>query len=471
MKSMQVGIILTIAVFMSGCIGQGVSHMDSGCSDEDNARCEDVSDTTDSSSPEDTNTGDTAEIEEEDTYTPPTDTGTEDTAEPPDTTMEDTRDTRETEPDTTEEPDTGGPVTIPGSCQGSTMADHFATAAVSNSSSFGRFHAAEGPDDGAFLAWRTSGQIQVAQVRADGSEVLRHTVDGSDLYGLATSDQHFALLVFRQPDILALVIARHDGTVVNDQILIGDVDHSVEGSEWFGTGIRAGRLAHTGDGWAAYYTVRRLWPDGIAHYGDQIRLFEADGTSKPGGWGWGCSHSMEVRISHNGQRLGPLCASDCYPSKGVHFNHRGGELWSDEQGSNCSGAYGTSLGASVPTSDGFWLAFTAVDERESQDVGIARTTGRSLGETLWLTADDVRDSALNAEMYGDKLLVAWNAGSNSQFALVNDPDGTVSSGPESISATNLAQSSDFFLYTNGDIGWAQRDDSGGIELARLRYCP
>lgn len=378
------------------------------------------------------------------------------------------------------EPD-GGTGEIPGECSGSGLAGDFAAVAVPNTaSSVGDRFAAAAPDDGAFIAQHAGDSIEVIQTRADGSVVDEHTFDGDGLYGLATSQSQFALLVFRQSDVLTLIVVDHDGTLVEERNLIGDVDQSEIGNTWFGTLIRDGRLTEADGQWAAYYTIQERRSDGVAHYGDQLRLFDADGSPEAGGWDWGCSHSMEVRISHNGERLGPLCASDCYPSKGVHYNHNSGELWSDEEASDCAGGYGTTLGDSVPTDDGFWMAFTATDERQSHDVAINRVTGFSASseDTQWLTDDDVDAQHLRAASYGaDHLLVAWTTGvtfssdGTTHFTVVDDADGSVVMGPEEIPDASLEHSSDFFSYTNGDVGWVQPSDDGGLELARLQICP
>ena len=97
--------------------------------------------------------------------------------------------------------------------------------------------------------------------------------------------------------------------------------------------------------------------------------------------------------------------------------------------------------------------------------------------TLWLTDDDDDASNLNAANYGDRLLIAWTTGATwnsdgtNHFALLNDPSGAIATGPEEISQASLSSSSDFFLYTDGDVGWAQRSDDGEVSLARLGVCP
>ena len=109
--------------------------------------------------------------------------------------------------------------------------------------------------------------------------------------------------------------------------------------------------------------------------------------------------------------------------------------------------------------------------------GISRVTGNSPGDTLWLTEDDVNAGNLNSALYDSDLLVAWTTGATwssegtTHFTLVSDPDGGVVSGPQEIPGARLFNSSDFFLYSNGDVGWAQSSADNEVELARLTICP
>lgn len=330
-------------------------------------------------------------------------------------------------------------------------------------------HAAATSGGGAIVGWRASDGIHVAHVDGTGAIVSDTTVTGDELYGLAAHDGGRAAMVTRGSDILALVILDGAGAVISDQTIIGDVPHDVTENEWFGTGIRAGTMTWTGTQWATYFTVQRLWNDGIAHYGDQLRLYEADGSSNSMVWDWGCSHSMEVAISHNGDRLGPVCSSDCFPSKGVHFNHRGGQLWPDENGSNCSGGYATTVGASVPVPGGFWMVFGATDNRQSYDVALAKIDGTTPGSPVWLTEDATDDRDIHATTFEDDLVVAWNAAGTNQFALASGVDGSMLAGPLTVEGAELGSASDFFVYANGDVGWAQ-PAGGTAGLARLRAC-
>ncbi|MFO0711810.1 MAG: hypothetical protein U0353_18300 [Sandaracinus sp.] len=295
------------------------------------------------------------------------------------------------------------------------------------------------------------------------------SIDGGELWGFDASPDAYAVIVARGSDALYLVGVGHDGAPRFSQRLLGEVPHDVTNNEWFGALIRYGRLDFTGTEWAAYYTVNRLWPDGIAHYGDQLRMFSPAGEPTSTRWDWGCSHSMEVRIEHNDARLGPVCASDCYPAKGVHFDHRTAQLYTDEASSNCMGGYGTSLGGVVPVSDGFWVTFTATDMRASHDVALVHVgNDGAVGTLTWLTTDGVRDSAVHAARYGSGFVVAWSAEGTDRLARF-DASGAMVEGPIDVAGAGLGAASDFFVLEGGDVGWLTAP-SGTLALARLRAC-
>jgi len=360
------------------------------------------------------------------------------------------------------------PPVDPGPCGATTFATALETKPVALQTS-GELFSTPTAAGGAFVAWAAQGNIQIAHIDGNGSVLANHSVPGTQIYGLAANAAHVAVMSSRGSDVLALSILTYGGSVVYDDVIIGDVDHNVQGNEWFGPLIRVGRLTWTGDRWATYYAVQRLWPDGIAHYGDQLRLYTEDGATHTTQWGWGCSHSMEVRISHNGNGIGAVCASDCFPSKGVHFNHRGGMLYPDETGSNCAGGYGTRIGASIPMDDGFWAIYTATDNRGSHDVAATRITGNSIGDPVWLTEDTADDRAPNGGRLGENILVGWYSGS-SFLAVLNGTTGATTHGPQAFAGASLNQASDFFAYPNGDTGWVQQDGAN-LELVRFRNCP
>jgi hypothetical protein len=176
---------------------------------------------------------------------------------------------------------------------------------------------------------------------------------------------------------------------------------------------------------------------------------------------------MEVRISHDGSSLGPLCASDCYPDKGVFFDHRT-MLYTDSR-ANCSGGYTAHLGGIAPMASGFVAAFTAGDGRSSEDVAIVRIDGSgSPGEAVFLTDTPADESAPNVAPFDGAVVVGWVAGGTSYLQRVS-ADGAPMGSPEAIGAASLGEASDFFPYPNGDVGWIIGGGSG-LSVARLRDC-
>jgi hypothetical protein len=370
------------------------------------------------------------------------------------------------------DPDAGEPPGFDaGPCGPGGLSDALTVHSVAGVSPGAQLFGAPLEGGGALAAWNAGGTVRIQRLAGDGA-AFGDPIDvaGNGLWGLAATPEGPAVLVSRGSDALYLVGTSDAGGVRFENRLLGEVDHDVTGNEWFGTGIRYGRLAWTGTELAAYYTVNRLWPDGIAHYGDQLRMYGPDGAEGRMRWSWGCSHSMEVRVVHNGTRLGPVCASDCYPSKGIHFDHRGGELVSDERLSNCAGGYGTSLGGVVPMDDGFWVTFTATDGRSSHDVGLVHVgNDRSIGAVHWLTADDARDRNVKAARYGSGFVVAWTGGDGQARFERFDATGASVEGPVGIGDADLGSASDFFVLADGDVGWVA-SSGGELQLARLRVC-
>lgn len=353
-----------------------------------------------------------------------------------------------------------------GSCGGVTFATSLSITPLPGIGG-GPYFAAPTDSDGAVVASSAGGAL-LQRFSGDGTLVgAPVTVTGNGLWGFDATADTWTAMVARGSDALYLVGVEPSGATRFEIRLLGEVDHAVTNNEWFGDLLRAGRVLWTGSQWAAYYTVQRLWPDGIAHYGDQLRFFDASGGDAGTAWGWGCSHSMEVRIEHNGTTLAPVCASDCYPQKGIHVNHRSAMLYPDEGASNCAGGYGTSLGDVVPMSDGFWVSFTATDARTSHDVGLIHVgNDYSPGTVQWLTTDDFRDGNVRSARHGAGFVVAWSGSSGDRIARF-DASGAMVEGPLDFPSAGLSGSSDFFVFSSGDVGWI----TGSGALARLRVCP
>jgi len=350
-----------------------------------------------------------------------------------------------------------------GPCGAGGLASRFSSSPLATSPT-GRVFAAPTLAGGVVVASGGS-PVTLQRFSGDGSAAGGAVpVAGNRAWGLAVNGDEWGVLVDRGSDALYLVVVRPDGGEVFATRLLGEVDHSVTNNEWFGTGIRYARLHFAAGQWGAYYTVNRLWPDGIAHYGDQLQYLDTSGASAGMAWSWGCSHSMEVRLTHNETLWGPICISDCYPSKGIHFNHRSAELYTDSE-ANCAGGYGTSLGDLVPVADGFWATFAASDGRASDDVAIMHVGNdrRASGAPIWLSEDGAPDRNVRAARYGSGLVVGWS-GAGGDVLTHLDGSGATLEAPVTIDA-GLGGASDFFVLADGDVGWV----SGG-ELKRLRTC-
>lgn len=324
----------------------------------------------------------------------------------------------------------------------------------------GQLFAASTGDGGAVVAWGGAGGVHLTRVDESGNAGGDlATVDGVAPWGLAVAgDGDVGVLVSRGSDSLALAVVDASGAPRFDKSLLGA---GGEGGV-FGPYIEQGRLTWTGASWVAYYTVHEG-----GHYGDRLRHFDATGARVDDGWDWGCSHSMDMRIVHNGRTLGPVCVSDCYPERALLFNHYD-NLFSDPTG-DCGGGTSTALGDVVPWSDGFWVAFLTSYSRSSDDVGLVHVSdGGAGGPVAWLTTDSVEDGDVHLAPFGDGLLAGWVASGRTTMQRL-DGSGAPAAEPEQVSSASLQGASDFLLYPNGDVGWVS-PAGGGLKMARLRAC-
>lgn len=362
-----------------------------------------------------------------------------------------------------------GPGTGPTACP-ATFGERLTLTAISDTRAATTLFAASLPDEGTLLAWPAMDGVHLTRTSARGDRAGKDlVVAGATPYGLAARDGAYGVLVSRGSDALYLVLLAPDGATLRDERLLGEVDHKVTNNQWFGTGIRAGRLLWTGAEWAAYFTVQRLWSDGVAHYGDTLRLHKPDGSPSKVSWDWGCSHSMEVRLAQRPGQLGALCSSDCYPKKGVLFNNK--TLLYGDSASNCAGGYGTHLGGLVPLADGFWAAFTAKDQRAAADLALARIDVKgAAAPPLWLSEVSGDETQPRLIQYGDELLAAYRtADKRDLFQRARLDSGAAVGAAEALPGSDLTTASDLVRYPGGDVGWVQSSKTG-LTLARLRTC-
>lgn len=346
-----------------------------------------------------------------------------------------------------------------GPCGATTLAGSITTTTITGAG--GGMRATPTSTGGALLAWSGS---DVTLQRIDGAGApfgAAIHVTGDGLWGVAASTDAYAVLVSRSDELL-LVVTTTTGTVTHEERLMGAVDHTVTNNEWFGDLLRAGRLDWTGSRWISYSTVQRLWPDGIAHYGDTLRAFTPDGAPSSTYWGWGCSHSIDVRLSHDASgEPTPVCSADCYPGKGVFYAHDT-EVFLDASG-NCMGYVAQHLGGVAPVAGGSWVGWTSAEGRASQDPAIA-LVGGSAAAPIWLSSDAADASDMHLSPFEGGLVAAWVEGGSGHIVRL-DAAGAPIGAVESIDAGLLSGADDFVPLVGGDVGWAT---SG--RFARLRAC-
>jgi hypothetical protein len=326
-------------------------------------------------------------------------------------------------------------------------------------------------DGSSKVAWNTGDTVHVTtlddQDKKQGADL---TFAGSDIAGFAAHDDGGALLLVRG-EVMDLVRFDNSGTEVFTKTFTNNQAKDQAGSTWIDWWSSAGRLAWSGTQYAAYFGHTKFWSTDIGkHQGDMLMYVDGTGAQSGYGWDWGCSHSLDVRIAWNGTGFAPVCLSDCYPSKGIWYNHRGG-LVSDEPSGNCSGGSNARLGGLAGAPDGFYVTFTSPEGRASADVAFSRIgNDGTIGPKVYLTdTPSIQESAAKLARYGGDFLAAWMAGQN-YIAAVVDTSGTITDGPSALAAGSFVEYDDFINFANGDVGWAWGEGTA-LKIARLRHCP
>jgi hypothetical protein len=329
---------------------------------------------------------------------------------------------------------------------------------VSVGSSSGRaITAARG--DGSVVAWAgTDGKVHVlpldANDKAAGNEI---SVEGMAVYGVAASANDVALLVSRMPDYMTFMRIDNAGQTLAKTDLVGGGNHNTQGVEWFGEFARTGRLVAQPDGkFVAYHALHRRWPDGIGHQGDTLRYLNADGSAAGGGWGWGCSHSMDERLAVGPAGLVPICISDCYPGKGIYFQHNAAKI-TDDPNANCAGGYSTALGGLVVVADGFFLVYQ--DANGGGHLGRFDMNGMSVSER-----DLSEGGSSRLARYEDGLLL----GSGGTTLQKLDAMGVATS--ETVNVMVPLPDQDFESRPNGEVAWASIQGTN-LTVVRVQACP
>eukprot|EP00759_Apiculatamorpha_spiralis_P043399 PhF_6_TR40803/c0_g1_i1/m.61659 len=228
---------------------------------------------------------------------------------------------------------------------------------------------------------------------------------------------------------------------------------------------------------AAYYKVStgntNNW-----HEGDTLKFFDSDNGNDivTGGVGWGCSHSMEQRILFNQQLndFGYVCASDCYPSKGIYWEMNGkAEL--KPLDANCGGVMKGGLGGMVSYGRNYYVVSTVPPtggtfEANGTDVvmhiidGVTNQILRNFSITT--TSGLYETHGHIARFGGNKLLVGWresttkpvlgrnNVPKTYKFKIaVVTLEGVVTQVQDITSQAIFSERDDWLSMPNGDVAW------------------
>ena len=316
------------------------------------------------------------------------------------------------------------------------------------------------PDGESRVGWNAGGgKIHLTPLTAHdqrkGEDLI---VQGDYLRDLVAHDGGSTLLVLRG-SIAWLVRIGDDGSQKFETQLTGnDQADRMDG-------IHQGRIAWDGTRYAVYFGIHRG-----GHEGDKLKLLDASGKIQSGGWLWGCSHSIDVRLAFAGGSLMPICLSDCYPGQGIYFNNR--RLVSTERG-NCSGGSDARLGGYAALDERMVVAYLSRSGRGNWDVALSqfnRASPQTATPKKWVTQTTANEIKASLAPYGkSQLLLAWATDKDTTFGLLDrdlNPIGQTEALP-----VKFGPLDDFKSFPNGDVVWGYAwTDLTRLKILRLAYC-
>lgn len=272
-----------------------------------------------------------------------------------------------------------------------------------------------------------------------------------------------ALLTIRGSDMY-IVRMSENGSEVFTTKLTG-IDQSDTSNDF-----HYGSLLWNGSKYGAYYGVHNG-----GHEGDSLRFIDPQGKVVSGGWKWGCSHSMDMRLTLAQGDFVPVCISDCYPEKGVLFNAQ--YLLSSEKG-DCRGGTEGRFGGIVEYNGSVGVAFSS-KARGNWDVAFTEfnpsSPQSSSNKKVWVTETPTNESSVKIAKYGQRgFILAWSEGgssliSSSKFQMV-DASGQKLGQPETLNV-GIPARGDFKNFPSGDVAWVSpTTNSRLLKVVRLRYC-
>lgn len=328
-------------------------------------------------------------------------------------------------------------------------------------------------DGRTFVGWTDSdgnGHVSVLSGNA-----IERTFDfpAEPVRGLVVhSDGAFAVLLWHpDSDVIYLSKRKANGdaiwtTNLNSTIAVADF--------WLGDS----RLAYGNGLYIAYFTVRGVVGGSTGHYGDQLTYVDDGGHIQPGGWDWGCSHSLAQLVGYHPDldQFMSICSSDCYPGKGIFANDN--QVYQAD--GNCGGSASAQLGQIALGERSWKLVFNALDKPccDGRGIGLATIDENDHSSFKWLTNTNggyERDpviARLGPGLPASRYLVGWTTVNDDTYWLaVINGEGNFVAGPENVTSAGARwgnRDDSFRTRTDGSVSWVQGEPaSTGLHLFRF----
>ena len=276
---------------------------------------------------------------------------------------------------------------------------------------------------------------------------------------VAHGDGNFAVLLWRSdPSVMYLSKRDRNGNAIwttnlNSTMAVADF------------GLGDSRLVYGNGLYAAYFTVGGVADPLTGHYGDQLTYVGDNGSIQPGGWIWGCSHSMAQLVGyHPGlNQFMPVCSSDCLPSKGIVADYN--QIY--EADGDCRGRVSAQLGQIALGEVSWKLAFNAWGTSCCAGHGIALATidKNYQSSITWLThtdgayEEDPVIARLGSGVQAERYVVGWTTVNDDVYWLaVIDGEGNFLAGPEEVTSAGVRwgnRDESFRTRPDGSVSWVQ----------------
>ncbi len=315
------------------------------------------------------------------------------------------------------------------------------------------------PDGGAKIGWTdTNGVVHITpldrRMRRCGVDML---LEGVLMRDLVAHNDGSAILTLQEGG-MHLTRIRDQETIFKKRL----ISNSSREIHW-------GSLAWNGQTYGTYFALH-----GGGHEGDGLRFVSTKGEILKGGWNWGVSHSIDMRLVPSGDKFFPIALSDAYPGTGFYFNHTAKRIsytWG-----NFSGGTGGRIGGVVALGDRMFMAFASKEGgRKHWSVALADFAKEAPHrQKVHHYLEDAEGDQTNVKIarYGkDRLLISWvdTTAGERKFAIYNqqgEREGLVETLPVTASPR-----SDFKTLSGGAVAWAHCAEDGHRMLKIMRIIP